>query len=610
MSFWAELGRRNVYKVGAAYAIVAWLVAQIASVFAPALSLPEWVTPFVVFLLILGFPIALLLAWAYELTPDGIKRTRQVPLENSIRHVTGQKLNYVVTGLLVVAVGFIAADYYLLRDTAASTESAPASTAPVAESASASSASEERNNRRLIAVLPLDNLSPDPEDAFFAAGLHEEIVSRLAKLESLQVISRTSVMRYSEDRPPIRQIAAELDADAILEGSVRYAGDRILVTAQLIDAATDTHLWTDSYPGDLGNLEEIFAIQADIAISVANALEAELSPEERTRLARMPTDSREAYELYLAALDRRGLNEYPRAIGQLERAVEIDPDFAEAWSEKARLQISQAFAPPDAATELRASARRDAARAVALDADSAVVRANNAFVLSQQGEWIGAEREYQAMLALGGDRGDGLYVLQKLSVGDFAGAKQSALSMREKDPLNPAGVSFLAWSHGLLGETAQEMSLYAQGDELFGKGTWLNAQMYFRLGRRDLEGARAVAGPDQTGFISYSDSPDAGLAELRRLIGDELPRINVAAVNLAARAAFFGDDELALTLLTTAFAETRTNTYWIWLPLFERMRQRPAFKTLVRDLRLVDYWREYGWPEICQPTQGDDFACR
>jgi hypothetical protein len=106
------------------------------------------------------------------------------------------------------------------------------------------------------------------------------------------------------------------------------------------------------------------------------------------------------------------------------------------------------------------------------------------------------------------------------------------------------------------------------------------------------------------------DSPDAGLAELRRLIGDELPRINVAAVNLAARAAFFGDDELALTLLTTAFAETRTNTYWIWLPLFERMRQRPAFKTLVRDLRLVDYWREYGWPEICQPTQGDDFACR
>jgi hypothetical protein len=170
-------------------------------------------------------------------------------------------------------------------------------------------------------------------------------------------------------------------------------------------------------------------------------------------------------------------------------------------------------------------------------------------------------------------------------------------------------------SHGLLGATREEIETYEKGEALFREWFGVLFEFYFRLGRRDFEHVRAaVANSSPTELLriggDYLDSAEAGLAEIRRLSGEAAYNTNVARVNLALWAAFFGDDELALSLVTAALKESRVNTYWIWMPLFERMRQLPAFKTLVRDLGLVDYWREYGWPEICQPTQGDDFACR
>jgi TolB-like protein len=616
MSFWAELGRRNVYKVGVAYAIVAWLLAQVASVFAPALSLPQWVTPFVVFLLILGFPIALTLAWAYEVTPEGIKRTRQVPLENSIRHVAGQKLNYIVTGLLVVAVGFIAADYYLLRDTPTENAAAAARVAePTPAGVTAVDSGTTESARPIVAVLPFDNLSPNPDDAYFASGLHEEILHQLEKLDAIKVISRTSVMRYAENRPAIPQIAADLDADAVMEGSVRYAGDRILVTAQLIDPATDTHLWSQTYPGDLSDLEQIFAIQADIAMNVANALEAELSPEERTSLARIPTASRDAYELYLASIDAMRFDG-ARAMEQIERALELDPGFAEAWAQKARiLATTQAGLPPDRVAERFANARRDALHAVELAPDSAAVRGYYAYVLTQQGEWSEARRAFDATRALGGDPIDQDLVFHQLSVADLAGAKASAQALNEKDPLNANALAFLLLSYGLLGESREEAETYAKGTTLF--GDWLVGNLfeaYFALARRDLAQVRRITASSLPNLlrtmVGYIDTPEAGSAEVRRLSTQEGMDSNVARINLALWAAFFGDDELALDLFTAALEQSRTNTYYVWMPLLERARQRPAFKALLRDLGLVDYWREYGWPPICQPTQGDDFTCR
>jgi TolB-like protein len=615
MAFWAELKRRNVYKVAVAYLIVAWLLAQVASVVAPELSLPDWVTPLVILLLILAFPIALLLAWAYELTPEGIKRTQQVPLAESIRHVTGQKLNYVVTGLLVVAVAFIAVDYYALRGVATSPDSLPPEASPAAASSPAATAEADDNALPTIAVLPFDNLSPNPDDAYFAAGLHDEILAQLSKLDAVKVISRTSVLRYAANRPAIPQIAAELNADAIMEGSVRYAGDRILVTAQLIDPTTDTHLWAQTYPGDLSDLEQIFTIQADIAMNVANALEAELSPEDRASLARIPTASRAAYELYLASKNAANLFDATRAMEQIERALELDPTFAEAWGQKANIQATfQAGLSPDRVAESLANARRDALHAVQLAPDSAAVRGQYAYVLTQQGEWSEARPAYDAMRELGGDPIDGDLIFHQLSVADLAGAKASAQAINEKDPLNANALAFLLLSYGLLGEPREEAETYAKGVTLFDNWPVGNLfEVYFGLARRDFEHVRRVApalGGIPRAMSGYIDTPEAGIAEIRRLGGEERYQANTWRIHLALWAAFFGDDELALDLLSLALGQSRTNTYYVWMPLLGRARQRPAFKALLRDLGLVEYWREYGWPEICQPTQGEDFTCR
>jgi TolB-like protein/lipoprotein NlpI len=461
-------------------------------------------------------------------------------------------------------------------------------------------------------VLPFDNLSPNPDDAYFASGLHDEILNQLAKLDAIRVISRTSVLRYSENRPAIPQIAAELNADAVMEGSVRYAGDRILVTAQLIDPATDTHLWTQTYPGDLSDLEQLFAIQADIAMNVANALRAELSAEDRTSLARMPTASREAYELYLASLSASRLLD-PRATPLIDRALELDPSFAEAWAQKAWLQAAEQAGLPADATPRLANARRDALHAVELAPDSPAVHQAYAFVLTQQGDWIEAKRAYEKMLAVGIDASLSL-VFHQLSTGDFAGAKSSTQALYEEDPLNPNNLGFLLFSHGFLGESREEAEVYAKGTALF--DVWFVgelAEFYFRLARRDFEHVRKVVpvlGRVHNALVRYLDTPEAGIAEARKLSGEEAYRTNIARINLALWVAFFGDDELALDLVTAALGESRTNTYFIWMPLLARARQRPAFKALVRELGLVDYWREYGWPPICQPTQGDDFACR
>ena len=246
MSFWAELKRRNVVKVATAYIIVAWLIAQLVGVINDPLNLPDWFDTTVLVLLGLGLPIAVLFAWIFELTPQGLKVTNEVPLEQSIRHLTGQKLNYIVTGLLAAAVLFLVIDR-MLDDRGPAVAAAPPSE-PVAPPAPAVSVSATPV-RQKVAVLPCDNLSPNADDSFFAAGIHEEILNQLAKIRSLLIVARSSVMQYAQNRPAVPQIARELNATAVLEWSVRYAGDDVLVTAQLIDPATDAHLWSDRYPG-------------------------------------------------------------------------------------------------------------------------------------------------------------------------------------------------------------------------------------------------------------------------------------------------------------------------------------------------------------------------
>src|SRR6266404_4001836 len=324
-NFFAELKRRNVYKVAVAYAIVAWLLIQVATQVFPFFEIPNWTVRLVVLLLILGFPIALFLAWAFEITPEGIKRAEDVSPNESITKHTGRKLVWLTVMLAVIAAGLLA--FQLLRPKSAST--AAASTT----STTASAALPEKS----IAVLPFENLSRDPDNAFFTDGVQDEILTDLARVADLKVISRTSVMQYkSGAQRHLREIGQQLGVAHLLEGSVQRAGGKVRVNAQLIDARTDGHQWAQSFDRDIA---DVFAIQSEIAKAIADQLRAKLSPTEKTAIEQPPTSDVTAFDLYTRAKNillttSFNANVHPlyfQAVELLNQAITRDPSFFEAY---------------------------------------------------------------------------------------------------------------------------------------------------------------------------------------------------------------------------------------------------------------------------------------
>jgi TolB-like protein/predicted Zn-dependent protease len=315
-NFFAELKRRNVYKVAVVYAIVGWLVMQIAATVVPALHLSDAITSAVVLLVILGFPIALILAWAFELTPEGIKRTDEI--EPGLRS-RNRAWIYVVVIAGAISVGLFFLGRY---------------TAPTKLSGSANAAAKS------IAVLPFENLSEDKANAYFADGIQEEILTRLAKIADLKVISRTSTQRYQSKPANLSEIAKQLGVANILEGSVQKAGDSVRVSVNLIRADSDSHLWADTYDR---KLTDIFAVESEIAKAIAEQLQAKLTGREQQALAVKPTNNSEAYDAYLRGLafEARGgsvVTNSQKAAGFYERAVQLDPAFGLAWGRLARAE--------------------------------------------------------------------------------------------------------------------------------------------------------------------------------------------------------------------------------------------------------------------------------
>jgi len=350
MSFVSELKRRKVFQVGAVYLVVAWLIMQVVDVVNEPLSLPDWFDTVAIMLLAIGFPIAVILSWAFDLTPEGVMRDqgRNVAVQSS-----GRRIEYVFMGLLVIAVATL-----LYREFSPSE--------PAVEVVAEESQREVLPNS--IAVLPFENLSPDPDNAYFAAGIHESTLNQLAKIRDLSVIARTSVMQYEDDPPPIPEIAEALNVEMVMEGSVRYANGRVLITAQLIDGRTGTHLWSDEYDRDL---VDVFAVQAEIADNIAMALEAELMPSEQESIGKQPTSSHEAYALYLSAIDERSTST-ERSQVLLDEAIALDPNFALAYALKAynyaaSLINSASGAALPNVDELESLGRQNAQRALRLD---------------------------------------------------------------------------------------------------------------------------------------------------------------------------------------------------------------------------------------------------
>jgi len=309
-NFFGELKRRNVYKVAVAYAIVAWLLIQIATQVFPFFEIPTWAVRLVVLLLILGFPIALFLAWAYEITPEGIKRAEEVDLSKSITHRTGRKLDFLIIAILLLVIGVFAYQRF-------------------GPGRKGSAALPEKS----IAVLPFENLSDEKQNAFFTDGVQDEILTDLAKIADLKVISRSSVMQYKSGAPRnLREIGEQLGVAHLLEGSVQRAANRVRVNAQLIDARNDAHLWAQTYDRDLA---DVFAIQSEIAKAIADQLQAKLSPSEKNAIERPPTADVTAFDLYSRAKDLIITTSFNAAAGKdieqaidfLNQAVARDPSF-------------------------------------------------------------------------------------------------------------------------------------------------------------------------------------------------------------------------------------------------------------------------------------------
>ncbi|MSQ99763.1 MAG: hypothetical protein EXR85_10790 [Xanthomonadales bacterium] len=337
MSLLEELKRRNVFRVAIAYVILCWLMAQVAALLLDTFGAPDWVLKSLLALLLIGFPFAVFFAWAFELTPEGIKKEKDVDRTQSITAHTGRKLDFAIIAILVLALGYSAWDKFLNR---ADTESAGTTAAAGTDEQPAVPGlpTPDLPTDKSIAVLPFENRSKQEEDEYFAAGIHDDLLTQLAQIASLRVISRTSVGQFKNTTLPIRDIAQQLNVATVLEGGVQRAGSQVRINLQLIDAATDTHLWAQTFDREL-TASNVFAIQSEIASAVTAALRATLSPEEKSRIASAPTESMAALEEYFkgrAELDQRTQPAIESTRLRFEHARTIDPEFALAMAGEAQ----------------------------------------------------------------------------------------------------------------------------------------------------------------------------------------------------------------------------------------------------------------------------------
>jgi TolB-like protein len=344
-SFFAELKRRNVYKVAAAYAVVAWLLIQVATQVFPFFEIPNWVVRLVVLLIIIGFPIALIVAWAFELTPEGLKRTEAADAVKQFSR--GRTWIYVVAIAAVLSAGLFLLGRYTAQRTSSAEDGRPGSSSLPPKS---------------IAVLPFENLSRDPDTAYFADGIQEEILTRLAKIADLKVISRTSTQRYKSSPDDLRAIAKQLGVANILEGSVQRSADAVRVNVQLIKAETDAHLWADTFDR---KLTDVFKIESEIAKTIAETLRAKLTGAELNAIATRPTDDPVAYQFYLKGRyfwNKRTANDFKTAITYFQQAIDKDPAFALAYAGLADTYVLQpgfaAASPKESLPKAKAAAEK------------------------------------------------------------------------------------------------------------------------------------------------------------------------------------------------------------------------------------------------------------
>jgi TolB-like protein/Flp pilus assembly protein TadD len=430
MSLFAELKRRNVFRVGIAYVVLAWLLLQVGDTLAPALRLPEWVNSVLAFFLILGFPLAIFFAWAFEMTPDGLKLEKNVDREASITPQTGRKLDRTIIALLAVALG-----YFIWHSQTAHQEQEVVETV---------------GGQPSVAVLPFENMSSDAEQEYFSDGLTEELLNLLAKIPELKVTSRTSAFFYKGKDIKLADVGRELDVDHILEGSVRKSGQKIRITAQLIEVATDAHLWSETWDR---NLDDVFTIQDEIAAKVVDELRVKLLGE----LPHAEATDGETYSLYLQArhtINQRTNESLFRGEELIAKAIALDPAYVPAWVLKAHIFSQQGDVGARPSREAGTLARAAVDRALELDPENAAAHALASDIMTSfEQNYAGAKVMLERALEL--DPNDIDTIWQASMYYAFIGQPEKALQLGlqtyERDPLFVPNHATLGYIYDMLG---------------------------------------------------------------------------------------------------------------------------------------------------------------
>ncbi len=598
MSFIKELKRRNVIRVAIAYAVATWLLIEVSATTFPMLKLPEWTATFVTVLLLIGFPVALIFAWAFELTPEGLKKEKDVDRSESITHITGRRLDFIIIGVMTITIAFLLADKFFLGG--------PSSTGDAEIVATGQS----------IAVLPFENRSAAAENAeFFAAGVHDELLTLLSKLGDLKVISRTSVERL-DSNISIPEISALLGVTTVLEGQVQRAGNRLRINAQLINATTEDHMWANTYDREL-TAENIFDVQSDIARTIAKALHARLSASDDALLDAVPTEDTEALNLYLLGrqLVKRGSFESHRQADRYFReATELDPEYAQAWVAITDNYNHMFLTGQISEREYIAAAEPPIMRALSLDDRLPEAHAQLAALRWRTGDLDAAELAYEKALELNPKDARsllayGMYMRMNGRPGETIPMLERAL---ENDPLSVEILFELGKAEMYTGHPDKNVAYskrILEIDPASVYGYTGLVQAYFWMGRFDLMWPwylKAMStDPDDFEFWAHaaldlselgaSDWADRYMDRALALGPDEPAPLKCYAQLLVYR----GNNEQALAIARRAL-EAGLHDRWSSNQVFLRLVRDDALQT--GDYDDAQYWYRDRHPELFGDT--------
>ncbi|HEV2044998.1 MAG TPA: tetratricopeptide repeat protein [Chthoniobacterales bacterium] len=581
-NFFSELKRRNVYKVAVAYAVVSWLLLQAASIFLPAFDAPSWVMKIFIIVIIFGFPVALIFSWAFEITPEGIKLESEIEPNKSITRGTGRKIVALTIALAVVAAGLFV--YQLVRSKS-DTPSSP-STATIAN--------------KSIAVLPFDNLSRDPDNAYFCEGVQDEILTRLAKVADLKVISRTSTQHFKSTPDNLPQIAKQLGVAHILEGSVQKSNDQVRVNVQLINALTDAHLWAETYDR---KLTDIFAVESEIAKSIAETLQAKITGSEKNSIAKTPTANPEAYELYLKGRffwNKRSGVDLRKAIEFFNQAIGKDPNYALAYAGLADSYLLLPNYGGAATADVIPPARAAVAKALELDDSLAEAHASLGLLdtLDLRLERAITHMERAVQLKPNYATGHHWLGLAHLALGHFDQAIAEGKRATELDPLSVIINADLAWTYASA-HRLDEAEAQARKT--------LEIDPRFFLAHYYLGGVRQAKGQLPEAISEFQQAFDLNCdfyslamlgqayaragnkAEAQKIVtrlNEEAKSRHVAPYAWALLYLGLGDKNRALDELETAYQRGDTNYLFVLKvdPSFDDLRGQPRFEALVQKI--------------------------